>query len=432
MSTPIVKLEDEIDLRRIVRILVIHWRSVGISILAGAILGLCVSLLLPRQYQASSIVLLTSPEVLLHFDPRIETGYETPRSTTLSALSLADSVLDELSRSEAARDLQQGEAAIDGLRRRLSASASDVVLRLTVTGTDPDQVAALANAWAEIAARRLNGIYDRTAGALELFASQAEEASQEWDLAEQALVSFQATNPERILQTQLAVHEQGLAALEEADAQLRQTLQDILTLKARMEGMDDSALADARDNLMCVLLVVRTMRISAPRSGSGGIIPEGLPSEAVQVEIPFPSDSMLTQTAGEQARYLQDLADSVDRRLAYIQHERGGLEAEIYSDQGLLAQAGGERERLQIARSLSLELYQTLVRSAQEGGVAAESNGGVFRVASQAFPPSRPVGPRKAAVTFVGAFLGVVIGITLAFSLEWWQSNRRSGHEANA
>src|SRR3990172_6803706 len=195
--------EGEIDLLGVVRVLIHRWRFICISMVSCTAVGFVAALLLPKQYQALSIVLLAGSEVLAQFDSRVETSFEPPPSSTLQALSLSDRVLDELVRSDAATGPRQGEHEVSTFQDRLSATAADTVLRLTVEGTDPDRVAAVANAWAGITVRVLNDIYGPRAGTTESYMASAERALVDWEAAQEALASFQTHSPERVLGTRL-------------------------------------------------------------------------------------------------------------------------------------------------------------------------------------------------------------------------------------
>jgi uncharacterized protein involved in exopolysaccharide biosynthesis len=167
-------------------------------------------------------------------------------------------------------------------------------------------------------------------------------------------------------------------------------------------------------------------------SGGGEAVGAGIPDEAIQVNAAFPLESVLSLTAAQHMEYLLALAESVEAQRTFSHEEMDRLEREILAVQGQLAEAAQGRSRLEVERNLSQELYETLSRSVQESVVAAGGNDDVFIVASPAFTPTDPAGPRKGLIMFIAGCVGLVAGGVSALGLEWWRSAGRLERKEDA
>ena len=65
-------MEDEIDLRFYVNMLMRHWRVIAAVTLLTGVVALTVSSVLPAKYQANALVLITRPLYQFQFSPAIQ------------------------------------------------------------------------------------------------------------------------------------------------------------------------------------------------------------------------------------------------------------------------------------------------------------------------------------------------------------------------
>ena len=66
-------MEEEIDLRQYVEVLIRHWGWIAGLALVAAAAALGVSFLIPPTYEATALVAVTEPRYVMRFDPRFET-----------------------------------------------------------------------------------------------------------------------------------------------------------------------------------------------------------------------------------------------------------------------------------------------------------------------------------------------------------------------
>lgn len=422
------QFEDEIDLREILRVILAKWHWIAAATVLSSAVALGVSLLLPKQYQASAYVALTKPDVVFRFDPRITTQVEAPGGRGVQSLALGDEVLREVLEDTAAATLDPEELFVDTFRERVDAALTDTVLKLSLEDNDPERAASLTNAWAKSVVRLLNAIYAPTSGALDLFESQAEEALAGWEAAQQALIDFQSTNKERILRQRLVARERVLASYLEAHRMLGLVLLDAQALQVRL-AVRGSAPSDLRDDLTMLLLATRSLvsTVSSPPSivepsVEGGIVilPDTIVSP-LDLQIQLQGDLLFGESAEEQVNFLEALIESLEDQRVALEEEAATLQFGIYELQAQLAQAEEDRIRLEQERDLSREAYQTLARKAQETKLVAQDQENIALIASRAIVPSQPKGPRIKLNTVIAGIAGLMVGICWTLIYKWWR-----------
>ena len=401
--------EDEIELREILQLIARRWPWIAAATILSAAAALGMSLLLPKQFTASTYVALTKPDVVFRFDPRITTEVEAPGGSGIPELALGDSVLQKVLDSPTGKTMKPEDRQVDRFREKLEANLSDTVLGLTVEDGDAARVAGLANVWAEAVAGLLNVLYAPSSRSQGLFQSQAEEALGRWKSSQQALVNFQATNPKQILERRLTAQEAALASYLDAHRALGLVLLDAGALQARLEGRALADKSSLRDDLASLLLTAQSV------SSVRGSMP-------LELQVVAQGESLLGESSGEQARYLEELIDSLETQRIALQVEAADLEGEIYELQGQLAQAQEEQALLEQERDLTQQAYESLARKAQETQLAAQDEETVARVASRAVPPSQYARPRILLNTVLGGTLGLMFGLVWILVSEWWRA----------
>ena len=419
MATSETQINDEIDLREIVRVMLAKWYWIAAATIISAAVALGVSLLLPKKYQASAYVALTKPDVVFRFDPRITTEMETPAGKGIPDLAISGDVLQVVLDSSAAATLDPDKKFVDVFREQLNVTLSDTVLKLSVGDSDPERTASLANAWAEAVAQRLSTIYTPTSRTQGFFESQTKEALDQWEAAQQSFVDFQKVNPERILRQQRLVQEQALATYLHADQVIGLVLQDASTLTMRLEGREVHAETDFHDDLTALLLTMQSL-VSTSNSVQSIVTP-------VDLQIQVQGTSLSNASVDDQVRYIEALVDSLNTQRLDLKNEAAKLQDSIYDLQGQLEQAEAERVRLEMERNIAQETFQALARKVQELSLSAQDQETVARVASRAMLPTEPVGPRTKFNIALGGTLGLLLGLVLVFVREWWQSGDNWG-----
>ncbi|RLC98999.1 MAG: hypothetical protein DRI77_03815, partial [Chloroflexi bacterium] len=66
-------MEEEIDLRVYVEVLVRNWKWIAGLALVAAVVAFVASSFIPPTYEATALAAITKPRYVMQFDPRFET-----------------------------------------------------------------------------------------------------------------------------------------------------------------------------------------------------------------------------------------------------------------------------------------------------------------------------------------------------------------------
>ena len=83
-------MEEEIDLRAYVLVLLKYWKWIIGTTGAAAVVALVVSFLLPPTYEATALVAIKAPQYVMQFDPRFEVPSQLPQPAYKAYPDLAE------------------------------------------------------------------------------------------------------------------------------------------------------------------------------------------------------------------------------------------------------------------------------------------------------------------------------------------------------
>ena len=90
-------MEEEIDLRAYIEVLLHHWKWIAGLALILAIIAFVITSLQPAIYQASAVVIVTRPRYQIQFDPRFPTSQNwTPAYNAFPTLATSDDILQDV------------------------------------------------------------------------------------------------------------------------------------------------------------------------------------------------------------------------------------------------------------------------------------------------------------------------------------------------
>ena len=405
-------MEDEIDLRVYINILIRYWPLiVGLTVVAG-VAAFVVSLLLPAQYQATAVVVVTRPLYQFQLAPGIQNLPESAAGTQVlsgkAALDLAtsDTMIQDLL-GQIGNDLPAAERSIVPMREMLKAAQGGdaSIIKLTVTNRDPQRVAKIANAWASLYVRQVNDLYGQSAEQLKFFESQLAQAKSDLDTADQALVEFQKRNDAAVLQAQLTAKQTALSNylnLNESLKLLQQNVRSLQDQLARQPASDPSTLGDDLSTL--------ALQVNALNAQSG-----------IPIQLQLPSTGTLSnKTVGQQAAYLADLAKTIEAKQTEVKQQADAAPTEIMALQGQIQESNTENARLTRQRDMAQNVYTTLSQKVGETRIATQDTSGRVRLASAAAVPEKPLGG-KLKNTAIAAVLGLFLGVVAAFAIEYFK-----------
>ena len=364
-----------------------------------------------NDYEAIALLTVPEPTEQLQFDARITTTMRSMQNLTVYP-ELAKSS-DLLNRVLAhAIELTDGRIATLAQVRdmtTLTTSADNRLVRLVVTDEDPEVAAALANIWAEEFVITIETLFGR--GGVAYFDDQLRQASEELRAADDALVAFQTTNRQGIVDNELMALTDRQRALLADESRYRRVLADIQLLRRQLENntTDVVTLSDQLSALTVQLRAYETTQATPV---------------APQFQINIGADAQLSTTLrAELLQQLEALRVSVEAALTDNQTQLESLAAPIFALQTEKQQLFNQGERLLSAQEVAQETHVIVARKIDEERVAAGET--LARVAGHAVVPDKPARPNLLALVSLLSLAALIPSILLVLFLTWWRGGAR-------
>jgi uncharacterized protein involved in exopolysaccharide biosynthesis len=222
--------EIALDLTKYIEIIFRQWKLIFASILVCAIAAGVVSLILPKQYQATSLVATTQVSASVSFGSSIQTMSDA-QLLAAGASNLIDKKARIQSFVQMIKSPTIAQKVLDELGNRLnpeSRSTSKLLdmvdgqvvpnsdsIQISVINQDPQLAADIATAWAKAYVDQVNTVYSES-GTVESYTAikdQLAEAKTAFDSAQAVLESFTAQNQESNLQRMITENQAEIDSL---------------------------------------------------------------------------------------------------------------------------------------------------------------------------------------------------------------------------
>ena len=403
-------MEETVDLRPYLAALGRYLWLIGGAVVLAIVIAVAIYLT-SNDYEAIALLTVPEPTEQLQFDARITTTMRSMQNLTVYP-ELAKSS-DLLNRVLAhAIELTDGRIATLAQVRdmtKLTTSADNRLVRLVVTDEDPEVAAALANIWAEEFVITIETLFGR--GGVAYFDDQLQQASQELRAADDALVAFQSTNRQGIVDNELMALTDRQRALLADESRYRRVLADIQLLRRQLENntTDVVTLSDQLSALTVQLRAYETTQATPV---------------APQFQINIGADAQLSTTLrAELLQQLEALRVSVEAALTDNQTQLESLAAPIFALQTEKQQLFNQGERLLSAQEVAQETHVIVARKIDEERVAAGET--LARVAGHAVVPDKPARPNVLALVSLLSLAALIPSILLVLFLTWWRGGAR-------
>jgi len=433
-----------------------YWMILAGAVVAGVAAAI-LSFVWPASYQSQALLLITKLRPSVTLDPRFQTvteenvvnlsvQEEQVRRQTLVGLAtspdLVQMVIDRLGDSLSAR-----ERSRSGLLGMVDVGTDGNLITIAAKAGNPEEAAAVANAWASVYAESVNRLYSATSPSDAQIQRQVEGSQEIYGAAKQALEAYIQISQENELLRQIEQKQQIISDLQAAHLGAARGQMD--QLLARLNRTDRLVL-DAQ-SLRAQLVGAPSSDPLTPGESFGLFSVEGLAhaqgevlAATLELAAGWQGDAPLTagQAIGHLDRLIETLkTDSTKTRfeledlslallagqelLTYGPDDRsaGGiaeLQAAINDLQARLEQEQINKVDLTNTRDLAQESYLTLVRKATEVQIASQLTGVEVQVASTAQAPEEPVFPRPLLTIVLGVLAGALAGLALILMVELW------------
>lgn len=398
-------MEEEIDLREYINILIRYWYWIaGLALVAGVV-AFVVTSLQPIMYEATAVVVVTQPPYLFQFSQQGQTVPFDPAELSKSYPTIATS--DEIllaAASSADPPLPPDRQEIDVLREMIDVETDNTtnLIKLTVRSQDPEEAAGLANAWARQVVNYLNDLYGRSSD-LPLFESQMAKAQAQLEQMDQTLNALR--------------REYGLGFLGNDENSLALGLAGRLQAKTELlTGYEARA-----DQLAQLLQEARALAAQADDTTSPAIL-SGLLVDMLQLGLLDEETTSPAQISlgGLDARAsLSALVTALEAKQSSIDETITQLTGEVATLQAELADKQGELDRLLREREVTQNTFLTLSGIIEEADIEAQDED--VQLLSQAAVPQKPAGRGRLRNTAVAGVLGLMAGVFGAFFVEYWR-----------
>lgn len=384
---------EEISLRELIEILIKRKKLIAI-ITATAILiaALFSFFILKPTYEAEMILMASNVSENLTSDA-INTGN---LENMLDALSKYPTMNIETYRQQITtpevmektiKDLNlEGEYTIDSLadKIKLETIKDTNLIRIKMENTDPEKAAAIVNKVGENFTQVVSeNIKERATSSSEYVKAQMEK---EKEYYEEALLE----------QKELLSQPRGASELS-------------LELNGKLEKITEykNQLYDLNIRKSALEAAIKTSEATSSRGSS--II---LNRESGNILI---DDS--TKLLKIELAEVQGAIDKINESIETLQDEIEELQVELQEKKH---QEDIVNQKVELAR----QTYEAFMRKYEELRVteSAEIGESNITVISRAYPPTKPVGPRKALNLAIATTLGLMTGVFAAFFIEYWQA----------
>ncbi|MCL5951120.1 MAG: Wzz/FepE/Etk N-terminal domain-containing protein [Chloroflexi bacterium] len=446
--------EIEIDLTKYLDIVRSWlWLILLLPALAGAG-GWLFSLTLPPVYEAKADIasvksfsqISLSPDYRTLSEAQLTQGLDvTGRQKALIAIAhtadLASTVATELGPT-----LSVDERQVTSLIGMVKVSADGDLIRIQVQNRDPQKAAKIADAWASNFAARVNELYTETPTGLDQIQTQAGQAWQNYQTAEEALAQFVGQNRVDALTREIDSRQNTLADLYAASRNLDRLLQDSKALQAVVDNNTAPSM-DAGNRLALLLIRANAAALSFSSpimhdsssgasnpaqalSGSSPLISNPAAS-AVQFQV---SSASLTEASDSDVRQeLNALIASLDARKKQIDTQLAdpSLQSQLLALQKDLEQQTAKKQELTSARDLAWSTYKTMASKLEEVQASQDATGTIVRLAGSAVVPDAPIGPKKTTNALLAAAIGFILAVGIAFTNGFMDPNFQSVKEVS-
>lgn len=404
--------QDVVDLRAMLETLLRWaWLIVLAGLLAALAAYLTSTFMLSPQYHSTALVAITEPGLIAELEPSIQVAMQMPDTQALAELAQSEDLLLQVYQASEVSELLEADATFGGFRNRFEAALQGSnQLRLTVTDSDPNRAARIANVWADCTADRLNELFGATEGNYERLKQQAEIARQNWDASQNVLEQFLPQSEVDVLHAQL---EQAKSNLSTYLAQMdRNTLliADVRSLDDRLEALDQNAVIPAGEAFSLIVFHQR----------ASGVLEEGQ-LQNTQIQLSGPDVLGDDYTVRQARAGLDELARSLQAQNEVFEALLSGLKAEIKTLNVQLEEESHQLEQLRQQRDLARSAYHALAGQLEETRITLAQGGQTAKVAASAWAPENPSGPNTKMNTALAGVVGLMLAVGAVFVVEWWR-----------
>jgi uncharacterized protein involved in exopolysaccharide biosynthesis len=401
-------MEDEIDLKKYIDLLLAQWKwVVGLAVVGAAVAAALSFFVLPPRYEANAVLVFRPPLYSVNLDSRLQTNFDVSFRyySALPGLALSDQVLRNVYAS-LSPDLV-GELTFTALRRLLEVEADEKanIILLTAAHEDPEQASEIVNLWADAFYGLVLELYGESENQLNRLKIELDTANERQITAQEAMIAFQLENQAPMLTSQLEILQEDYRDFLAEQTDINRFLQNINSLRIQLAAQPADQPAALADELTVLLLQLQTFNAG---------------SETLQFQI-TDLQNVSAKTNADTVAILDDLSSSMRARLQEAEAQIPAAEERILALQQEIMQYHARSERLNQDYELAKTIHTTLAAKIAESDIAAQISSFGVNIASKASTPEKPVSPKKVLNTGAGAAGGAALGVMLVLAADYFR-----------
>ncbi len=428
MNTQQSPIEDEINLRDYINVILKRKKIILTVFFVSIITTAVFSLMMPKVYQATTLIMIVPSKIqvaisstqVASLDGQQKTG--TGERSTISLPThkellksgiVLERIIDKLKLSDGA-----GKSLIpDDLSKRLNINEAKEtsILRLEAKDTNPKKAQELANIWAqEYIKYNQELISGEVKGAGDFITDQFEISKQNLTQAEEKVNDFKDKYKLDLMRAELNMKKAKLNndknELIESATVLKTKDDDLAELKKEIAKQDrfiivskaisDDALWQREDKEK----TIGDLDKKKLRSEEINPIYQNLEIRIVNTEIEL---------------------NTLKPRVDYFRKAQDQTKKEIDELEGTINQR--EFELTQLTRQVEIykRTYDNLSAKIEEARITKTAQLGEVKIISPALEPKYPIGPKKKQNVAISGIISLMFGTFLAFFAEYWEKSKK-------
>jgi len=360
-------MEDEIDLRKYINVLLKHWKLIVIITGIAVIVAGLISFLLPPVYEAKATVLVTAGDQ--------NTLLELARSPQVAA-----SVIDDMGNRLDPRERNTGT-----LVGMVQAKANGSFIEITVRNSNSQKAADIANSWVGTYVKYTTDYYLRIQPSVQDIEEQAAAALAVFQEKQKALAEFQES-----------------ASIDEMASQIKdmELLYNVMQLREQVQN--DSSREIPQEVIQRAFYQYQAKAYTSLFAGT----------------YIAPNSSAITSVS---LNDIDNLVSILEKKIGVESQSPDQLLQAINSLKTKLEDACLTKDELTNSKDTARKSYLDAVNKITANEISLKTTVLPVRLVEQALPPDSPVHSRRWLNIGMALVLGLVVGVFAAFGVEYFR-----------
>jgi len=398
--------DDVIDLRELVKTLLKYkWFIIAAVIVTAGSAFLISKFLVPKQYEATSYVIVTEPSLVADLESSIQVEPNVPDIEAITDLIQADSILREVYEIKEVEQILEDGLQFTSFKSKFQARlVGSSQLRLQVINHDPECAALIANIWADVVVDHLTSLYGTTQGAYAQLNEQLQTAQQAWGDKQQQLVAALADSQVEALESQLIQGQNVLMKIHQKIENNKLLLADLNMFGELLSTRPGDETLRFEDLITILALRQRWM------------------GDLDKLQLEFDRESLYGSeySTAQAQNMILVMMEIISQDNLRLEEELSIQEELLPSLKADLEQAKYYEELRRDERDLAHSAYVALSAQVEETRISLVHEDQTAKIAATADRPEAPVRPRIMLTSALSGLAALVISLVSVLLFDWF------------